>query len=140
MAFLSCVWPRTARPFDVRMSNGPRAGIKTEQGTPTPLRLWGYALLTPSLIRPVPFSRTRPRIVRGQTQERNTLMTNTTKTGQKPTHEIFAVKDGTEGKSCWTKIGAAWPHKDGKGFSLKFDSYPPDGQSIQLRLAKPTSN
>ena len=43
----------TARPFDVRMSNGPRAGVKTEQGTPAPLRPWGFALLTPPLIRPV---------------------------------------------------------------------------------------
>jgi hypothetical protein len=92
--------------------------------------------LTPSLIRPVPFNRTRPRIVGGQTTERDIIMSNDTKTGQKPTHELFAVKDGKEGKSFWTKIGAAWPHKDGNGFSLKFDFYPADGQAIQLRVIK----
>ena len=64
-------------------------------------------------------------------------MTSTTKTGQKPTHEVFAVKNGAEGqKAFWTKIGAAWPHKDGKGFSLKLASYPADGQTIQLRVTK----
>jgi hypothetical protein len=46
-------------------------------------------------------------------------MSNTTKTGQKPAYEVFTVEDGAEGKAVWTKIGAAWPHKDGKGFSLK---------------------
>jgi hypothetical protein len=64
-------------------------------------------------------------------------MTNNTKTGQKPTHEVFAVKNGAEGeKAFWTKIGAAWPHKDGKGFSLKLAVYPADGQTIQLRVIK----
>ncbi|MDR3568717.1 MAG: hypothetical protein P4L43_11885 [Syntrophobacteraceae bacterium] len=63
-------------------------------------------------------------------------MTNTN-TGQKPTHELFAVKDSAEGKKAfWTRIGAAWPHKDGKGLSPKFDFYPADGQSIQLRVLK----
>jgi hypothetical protein len=62
--------------------------------------------LTPALIRPVPFNRTRPRIVRGRTTERNIIMTSNTKTGQKPTHEVFAVKNGAEGKAYWTKIGA----------------------------------
>ncbi|MGA2222880.1 MAG: hypothetical protein ABSH41_00370 [Syntrophobacteraceae bacterium] len=47
-------------------------------------------------------------------------MSNNTKTGQKPTYEVFTVQNGAEeGKAVWTKIGAAWPHKDGKGFSLK---------------------
>lgn len=75
-------------------------------------------------------------MVRGQTKERNIIMNNDTKPGQKPTHEIFAVKDGADGKAFWTKIGAAWPHKDGKGFSLKFASYPADGQKIQIRPIK----
>ena len=63
-------------------------------------------------------------------------MTSNNKIGQKPTHEVFAVKNGTEGKAFWTKIGAAWPHKDGQGFSLKFAFYPADGQAIQLRVIK----
>ena len=47
-------------------------------------------------------------------------MTSNTKTGRKPSYEVFTVENGAEeGKAVWTKIGAAWPHKDGKGFSLK---------------------
>jgi len=92
--------------------------------------------MTPALVRPVPFNRTRPRSVRGQITERNIIMTSNNKIGQKPTHEVFAVKNGTEGKAFWTKIGAAWPHKDGQGFSLKFAFYPADGQAIQLRVIK----
>jgi hypothetical protein len=48
-------------------------------------------------------------------------MTGKTKTGQKPTQEVFAVENGEEGQRAFrTKIGAVWPHEDGKGFSLKF--------------------
>ena len=54
--------------------------------------------------------------------------------GQKPSHELLAVKQTKDGKAYWTRIGAAWPHKDGKGFSLKFNFYPAEGQNIQLRL------
>jgi hypothetical protein len=43
-------------------------------------------------------------------------MTSNTKTGQKPTHELLAEENGAEGqKAFWTKIGAAWPHKDAEG-------------------------
>ncbi len=79
----------------------------------------GFALLTPALIRPVPFNRTRPRNVRGQTTERNTIMTSNTKTRREPSYEVFTVEKGAEGKAVWTKIRAACPHKDGKGFFLK---------------------
>lgn len=46
-------------------------------------------------------------------------MTSNTKSGRKPSYEVFSVENGAESKAVWTKIGAAWPHKDGKGFSLK---------------------
>lgn len=57
---------------------------------------------------------------------------------RKPTHEVFAVEAGTNGgKSFWTKIGAAWPHEDGKGFSVKLALLPVAGQTIQLRVVEP---
>ncbi len=39
-----------------------------------------------------------------------------------PTHEIFHVRD-IAGKQhgFWTKIGAMWQHKDGKGFDIVFE-------------------
>ncbi len=91
--------------------------------------------MTPPLIRPVPFNRTRPRSVRGQTKERDFTMSSNTKTGQKPTYEVFIVQDGAEGKAVWTKIGAAWPHKDGKGFSLKGFTLK-EGLKVHLRAVE----
>ena len=61
-------------------------------------------------------------------------MSNTETTGKKPSHEVFAVEEGASGKGFWTKIGAAWPHEDGKGFSVKLGLIPVAGQSIQIRL------
>lgn len=39
---------------------------------------------------------------------------------------------GKEEKPFWTRIGAAWPHKDGKGFTLQIDMLPVSGR-ITLR-------
>ena len=35
--------------------------------------------------------------------------------------------------SFWTRIGAAWDHKDGEGFTLQLDLVPNDGGRIVLR-------
>jgi hypothetical protein len=52
-----------------------------------------------------------------------------------PTHTAYHVRDGkNEGdKGFFTRIGAAWPHKDGKGFNIQCDMMPLDGK-IVLRL------
>ena len=44
----------------------------------------------------------------------------------KPTHYLYNVidqdSDTVDGKrGIWTRIGAAWPHGDGKGFSITLD-------------------
>jgi hypothetical protein len=52
-----------------------------------------------------------------------------------PTHRIYAVsKDGE--KTRWTEIGAAWPHKDGKGFQLKYTACPLGDAEIVLRAVE----
>lgn len=38
--------------------------------------------------------------------------------------------------SFWTKVGAAWPHRDGKGLSLILSVIPMNGQ-IVLREPQP---
>jgi len=51
-----------------------------------------------------------------------------------PSHHAYHVR-GREGeKGFWTRIGAAWQHKDGKGFNVQLDCVPLDG-AIQLRVA-----
>ena len=44
----------------------------------------------------------------------------------KPTHYLYNVIDqgndvDDEKRGIWTRIGAAWPHGDGKGFSITLD-------------------
>lgn len=55
-------------------------------------------------------------------------------TNSRPTHRVYAVfkKPGAE-KARWTEIGAAWPHKDGKGFNVKLDLLPIGGAEIVIR-------
>ncbi|VVT35093.1 hypothetical protein [Hoeflea sp. EC-HK425] len=50
-----------------------------------------------------------------------------------PTHALYHVTDTKEDKSNWIRIGAAWPHKDGKGMSLQLDLLPRDGR-IAMRV------
>jgi hypothetical protein len=58
----------------------------------------------------------------------------TNSTGSKsPSHIAYQVREGN-GKGYFTRIGAAWPHKDGKGFSVQLDAVPLDGR-ITLRVA-----
>lgn len=54
-------------------------------------------------------------------------------TKARPTHRIYSVTRNDDSKANWQEIGAAWPHKDGKGFNLKFAARPLDGAEIVLR-------
>lgn len=63
-------------------------------------------------------------------------MTNTTETTDKklPSHLIYITspKAGTN-ESSWLKVGAAWIHKDSKGFTLSIDhAISPNGQYVML--------
>ena len=48
---------------------------------------------------------------------------------------VFTVeeyeRDGKSGKK-WTKIGAAFPHKEGLGFSIELRAFPVDGRLVVL--------
>ena len=48
-----------------------------------------------------------------------------------PSHFAYQVRDGNP-KGYWTRIGAAWAHKDGQGYSIFLDCIPLDGH-ISLR-------
>lgn len=51
-----------------------------------------------------------------------------------PAYIAYHVADRGKDKSFWTRIGAAWAHEDGKGFSLNLDLVPVDGGRIVLRV------
>jgi hypothetical protein len=49
--------------------------------------------------------------------------------GRKPSHRLFRVI-GEGRNSIWTPIGAAWPNKDGMGFSVACDLVPLQGRIV----------
>lgn len=49
--------------------------------------------------------------------------------------DAFYTKEGRDGKSYFTKIGAAFPHKDGQGYNVQLDAQRPDGKYV-LRTPK----
>lgn len=51
----------------------------------------------------------------------------------RPTHNVYVIQ-GDDKSEHWTKIGAAWPHKDGQGFGLVLDALPAGNGRMALRL------
>ena len=69
---------------------------------------------------------------------RNQHTTRTTAPAEAPAHtylNVFTVEEyesnGKTGKK-WTKIGAAFPHKEGLGFSIELKAFPLDGRLVAL--------
>ena len=56
-----------------------------------------------------------------------------------PTHIAYHVQKHTDKEGFWTRIGSAWSHADGKGFSIQLNSTPVDGR-IALRVSKDERN
>lgn len=50
-----------------------------------------------------------------------------------PSHIAYHIRENDD-KGYWTRIGAAWAHKDGKGFNIQVDVTPLSGR-ITLRVA-----
>ena len=53
-------------------------------------------------------------------------------TNKKPAFEAFTVREGSKGKSYFTRVGAAWPTKNGNGVTLYLDALPVDGKLILM--------
>jgi len=52
-------------------------------------------------------------------------------------YDVYVVDEYTdktgEEKSNWTRIGIAWPHKDGKGFNAELRALPVSGKLVIRR-------
>ena len=52
----------------------------------------------------------------------------------KPSQKVFVVEDvekeGDDNDAFWTRIGSAWPHKDGKGLNLVLSALPINGRLV----------
>jgi hypothetical protein len=71
-------------------------------------------------------------MVRG-IQKETAMTTKSLPLGRKPTHRLFRVVGDGE-KANWTEIGAAWPNKDGQGFSLSCDAMPLSGRIVMRAI------
>lgn len=61
--------------------------------------------------------------------------TQTKQPGAKPTHRLYRVIGEGE-QASWTPIGAAWPNKDGHGFSISCDAVPLQGRIVMREIAE----
>ena len=59
-------------------------------------------------------------------------MTTQTNQPSRPTHIAYHVRQVGE-QSYWERIGAAWQHRDGKGFNIELSCLPVDGK-LALRI------
>jgi hypothetical protein len=63
----------------------------------------------------------------------STSSSNTARSNS-PSHIAYQVQDRDGQPGFWTRIGGAWQHKDGNGFTLQLAVVPLDGR-ITLRVA-----
>ncbi|GGC12655.1 hypothetical protein GCM10011494_34370 [Novosphingobium endophyticum] len=61
----------------------------------------------------------------------------TKKTEEKKAPALIAYHVPDREKAPWTRIGAAWDHKDGEGFTLQLDLVPVTTGRIVLRAFDP---
>lgn len=52
----------------------------------------------------------------------------------RPSHKCYVVDESTDDpstdKSWWTRVGSAWPHKDGKGLNVVLQAAPLNGRLV----------
>ena len=50
--------------------------------------------------------------------------------------DVLVAREGKNGKTHWTKVGAAFPNRDGVGFKVILDALPINGE-LHLRAPLP---
>jgi hypothetical protein len=56
-------------------------------------------------------------------------------TGEKPTHRLYIVS-GTGRTASWREIGAAWPNRDGEGYSVTCNAMPLTGRIVMRTITE----
>jgi hypothetical protein len=54
---------------------------------------------------------------------------------RKPALIAYSVKLNEDENAIWTRIGAAWAHKKGPGFSIQLDALPLEGRIVLVAPA-----
>ena len=57
--------------------------------------------------------------------------------GKAPPFVAYHVNDRGDAKAFWTRIGSAWSHDDGKGFTILADVIPLDGRIVVRPRTEP---
>ena len=57
-----------------------------------------------------------------------------------PDFIAFHVLEGERGKKYWTRLGAAWAHRDGEGFNIQLDVMPVTGFDGRIVLRVPRAD
>jgi hypothetical protein len=52
------------------------------------------------------------------------------KESHQPTHKAFSVIKREGKEDYWLDIGVVFPHKDGRGFTVKLQAFPLDGKIV----------
>ncbi|OHU89195.1 MULTISPECIES: hypothetical protein [Pseudoalteromonas] len=65
-------------------------------------------------------------------------MTDKNATGKRPDFIAYNVNQDRQGKGHFSRIGAAWSHKDGQGMDIQLDATPVSGRLTlrELRTEK----
>lgn len=50
--------------------------------------------------------------------------------GRPPDSIAYDVREGRDGKSHWSRVGASWEHDDGQGRTIDLDSFPRSGKVV----------
>ncbi len=64
-------------------------------------------------------------------------MAKKTNQTMKPTFSVYTVEEREGQDSFWLKIGAAFVHKDGKGYNLVLQALPTDGRLVLREYKEP---
>ena len=67
------------------------------------------------------------------------MTTSTHTQGATPTHRLYVVTNSGD-KASWREIGAAWPNKDGQGFSLNCAAIPLQGRIVMRTITEKPAN
>jgi hypothetical protein len=103
-----------------------------DQFGPATVKFWAACCRMPSPNRPLDRPRSGWPSVGNQQTARTAALAESTA----PTHlNVFTVEEyGSNGKTGkkWTNFGAAFPHKEGLGFSIELKAFPIDGRLVVL--------
>ena len=55
---------------------------------------------------------------------------------KQPTHKVYTVVKREGQDDFWLNLGLAFPHKDGKGFSIFTNAWPHDGKIVCREIAE----